>query len=39
MFSQRTADLVDRATSLDLRQPDMETNNAIKDLLNQNSDL
>jgi len=34
MFSQRVADLIDAATSNDLRQPDMEKNNTIKDEIN-----
>jgi hypothetical protein len=33
------ADLVDAATSNTLRQPDMETNNSIKDEINQNTEL
>jgi hypothetical protein len=39
MFSQKIADMVDAATSNDLRQPDMETNNKIRDEINQNADL
>jgi len=33
------ADLVDNATSNDLRQPDMTTNNAIKDEINSNGEV
>ena len=39
MFSQKIADMVDRATSNDLRSPDMNTNNQIKDELNRDSQL
>jgi hypothetical protein len=39
MFNQNLADMIDRATSNDLRQPDMDTNMKIKDTINQNSDL
>ena len=38
-FSQKIADLVDRATSNDLRQPDMNTNMQIMNEINQTSDL
>ena len=33
------ADLVDNATSNDLRQPDMTTNNTIKEEINANGDV
>jgi hypothetical protein len=39
MFSQSMADLVDNATSNDLREPDMGVNNTIKDDVNLNPDV
>jgi hypothetical protein len=39
MFSQSMADLVDNATSNDLREPDMGINNTIKEEINLNGDL
>lgn len=39
MFSQSMADLVDNATSNDLREPDMSINNTIKEDINLNGDV